>query len=111
MISLVERKLLTDILIALVSIDEHLEFRRLVLEYKSNKTKRRAVEREVEIAGKALSQLLKIEPKMKVSYVKEILDLHKKLTQTPDHVDDMAVWDLVVNHLPTLKKEVESLLS
>jgi hypothetical protein len=40
-----EKKLLTDIIICISSIDEHLEGRRVLDEYVKNKTKRRAVER------------------------------------------------------------------
>ena len=42
-----EKKLLTDIQEAIQSIDEHLEGRRIFQEYQNNKTKRRAVEREL----------------------------------------------------------------
>ena len=42
-----ENKLLTDIKEAIHSIDEHLEGRRIFAEYEQNKTKRRAVEREL----------------------------------------------------------------
>jgi len=49
-----EKKLLTDILIGISSIDEHLEGRRILEEYVKNKTKRRAVERELEIIGEAI---------------------------------------------------------
>ncbi len=45
MISLEERKLLTDIKDAASSIDDYLEGRRIFLEYKASKIKRRAVER------------------------------------------------------------------
>lgn len=47
MTSVEEKKLLQDILNAITSIDEHLEGRRSFKEYKSHKTKRRAVEREL----------------------------------------------------------------
>jgi hypothetical protein len=40
-----EKKLLVDIIEAIDSIDEHLEGKRVLEEYLSNKTKRRAVER------------------------------------------------------------------
>lgn len=53
--SLEEKKLLTDIAESIDSIDEHLEHRRLFDEYKANKTKRRAVERELEIIGEAVN--------------------------------------------------------
>ncbi|WP_262895579.1 HepT-like ribonuclease domain-containing protein [Pedobacter segetis] len=49
-----EKKLLTDILNSIISIDEHLENRKIFEEYISNKTKRRAVERELEIIGEAV---------------------------------------------------------
>jgi len=49
-----EKKLLTDILIGISSIDEHLEGRRILEEYLKNKTKRRAEERELEIIGEAI---------------------------------------------------------
>ena len=42
------------------SIDEHLEQQRVLEIYLKNKTKRRAVEREIEIIGEAMSKILKI---------------------------------------------------
>ena len=45
--SIEEKKLLTDILLCISSIDDHLEGKRILEEYKKNKTKRRAVEREL----------------------------------------------------------------
>jgi len=53
------KKLLTDILEAINSVDEHLDGKRIFPEYQSNKTKRRAVERELEIIGEAVNKLLK----------------------------------------------------
>ncbi len=50
--SVEQNKLLTDIIIAIESIDIHLEGRRSFEEYKASKTKRRAVERELEIMVK-----------------------------------------------------------
>jgi len=41
-----EKKLLTDIIVGISSIDDHLDGRRVLEEYVKNKTKRRAVERE-----------------------------------------------------------------
>ncbi|WP_242457765.1 DUF86 domain-containing protein [Pedobacter sp. BS3] len=49
-----EKKLFTDVLQCIISIDEHLEGRRIYEEYKNNKTKRRSVERELEIIGEAV---------------------------------------------------------
>jgi len=60
MISREEKKLLVDIVEAINSIDEHLEQQRVLEVYLKNKTKRRAVEREIEIIGEAMSKVLKI---------------------------------------------------
>jgi uncharacterized protein with HEPN domain len=50
-----EKKLLTDIKISIESIYEHLENNLDFEVYKANKTKRRAVERELEIIGEAIT--------------------------------------------------------
>jgi uncharacterized protein with HEPN domain len=65
--SIEEKKLLTDILTAIQGIDEHLEGKRVFEEYKASKTKRRAVERELEIIGEAVNNLLKVNPSIQIS--------------------------------------------
>lgn len=75
-----EKKLLQDIIEAILSIDEHLEGRRVFEEYKTNKTKRRAVERELEIIGEALSKLLKITPDIPISHTRQIVSLRNKVS-------------------------------
>jgi uncharacterized protein with HEPN domain len=105
-----EKKLLTDIKQAILSVDEHLEGRRIFSEYKTNKTKRRAVERELEIIGEAVNKLLKINPTVKISYARMIVDLRNKVIHAYDNVNDIVIWNVVVNHLPVLQAEVEELL-
>ena len=106
-----EKKLLTDIMEAVLSIDEHLEGERIFSEYKANKTKRRAVERELEIIGEAVNNLLKISPDIEISYARLIVDLRNKVIHAYDNVNDMVIWNVVMNHIPQLKMEVGSLLS
>ncbi|WP_295655383.1 DUF86 domain-containing protein [uncultured Mucilaginibacter sp.] len=108
--SIEEKKLLTDVLEAIISIDEHLEWRRIFDEYKANKTKRRAVERELEIIGEAVNKLLKLSPDIAISYSRIIVDLRNKVIHAYDNVNDMVIWNVVMNHLPVLKTEVEELL-
>lgn len=55
-----EKKLLKDILDSIESIDEHLENKRVFSEYLQSKTKRRAVQRELEIIGEAVNRLLNL---------------------------------------------------
>lgn len=54
-----EKKLLTDIKVSIESIYEHIDHNFSFEVYKENKTKRRAVERELEIIGEASISFLK----------------------------------------------------
>jgi len=105
-----EKKLLTDVIIAIDSIDEHLEWRRVFTEYTANKTKRRAVERELEIIGEAINSLLKINPSIKISYSRQIVDLRNKVIHAYDSVNNTVIWNVIMNHIPLLKEESEKLL-
>jgi uncharacterized protein with HEPN domain len=105
-----EKKLLTDVIVCILSIDDHLEGRRNLEEYIKNKTKRRAVERELEIIGEAISKLLKINPDISISYARQIVDLRNKVIHAYDNVNDIVIWNIIMNHLPTLKSEAEVLM-
>ena len=104
------KKLLTDIIVAIKSIDDHLEHKRIFEEYKANKTKRRAVERELEIIGEAVSNLLKINPGISISYARLIIDLRNKIIHAYDNVNDIIIWKIVMKDIPALQAEVEQLL-
>ena len=104
-----EKKLLTDIIVCISSIDDHLDGRRILNEYLKNKTKRRAVERELEIIGEAINKLLKINPGISIS--RQIVDLRNKVIHSYDNVNDIVFWSIIMNHLPTLKLEVELLMN
>jgi uncharacterized protein with HEPN domain len=105
-----EKKLLVDIIDSINSIDEHLEGRRIFEEYTANKTKRRAVEREIEIIGEAMSKLLKINPTIPISYARTIVDLRNKVIHAYDSVDDILIWKIVNKDLPLLLIESNTLL-
>jgi uncharacterized protein with HEPN domain len=108
--SIEEKKLLLDIKEAVLSIDEHLEGRRVFSEYTSNKTKRRAIERELEIIGEALNKLLKINPNIAISYAQQIISLRNKVIHAYDTIDETIIWKIVMVDVPVLLKEVELLL-
>ncbi len=105
-----EKKLLLDIIESINSIDEHLESKRVLEEYLSNKTKRRAVEREIEIIGEATSKLLKINPNISISYARIIVDLRNKVIHSYDSVDDILIWKILMKDIPQLFEEAKKLL-
>ncbi len=106
-----EKKLLVDIIESINSIDEHLEGKRIIEDYLLNKTKRRAVEREIEIIGEAMSKLLKINPKISISYSRLVVDLRNKVIHAYDTVDDILIWKIVNKDIPLLLTEAKSLLN
>jgi uncharacterized protein with HEPN domain len=105
-----EMKLLTDILTSIQGIDEHLEGRRVFKEYKANKTKRRAVERELEIIGEAVNNLLKINPAMPISYSRLVVDLRNRIIHAYDNVNNTVIWKIIMKDIPVLQEEVQQLL-
>ena len=80
-----ELKLLTDIKNAIDGINEHLQGKRDFLLYQQNKTIRRAVERELEIIGEAVSKLNKINSQIPISYKRLIIDLRNKVIHAYDY--------------------------
>ena len=106
-----EKKLLLDIIESINSIDEHLEKERILEKYLSNKTKRRAVEREIEIIGEAINKLLKLNPKISISYARVIVDLRNRVIHAYDSVDDIIIWKIVLKDLPILHQEATKLIN
>jgi uncharacterized protein with HEPN domain len=105
-----EKKLLTDIKISILSIHEHLENNFDFEVYKANKTKRRAVERELEIIGEAINKLLKINPQIIISYSRQIVDLRNKIIHSYDNVNDIVIWKIIIKDIRILQTEVEHYL-
>ncbi len=105
-----EKKYLKDILDCIDSIDEHLESKRFFEEYQKNKTKRRAVERELEIIGEAMNNLIKLNPTLEISYSRIIVDLRNKIIHSYDSIDDHLIWKIIMKDIPILKSEAEILI-
>ncbi len=103
-------KLLFDISESIISIDEHLDFKRDFNIFTQNKTKRRAVERELEIIGEAINRLLKIQPDINISYSRIIVDLRNKVIHAYDSVDYNIIWRIICKDIPVLKTEIENLI-
>lgn len=106
-----EKKLLLDISEAIRNIDIHLEGRRIFDEFATNITKRRAVERELEIIGEATNNLLKIDPDSPLSFARKIVDLRNRVIHAYDAVDETIIWKVIVKDIPLFQTEVQDLLS
>lgn len=103
---------LYDILNAIIEIEGFLsdppkEFS----DYQKDLKTRRAVERNIEIIGEAISRILNKESSIELSNSRKIVDTRNRIIHGYDSVSDDIIWGIIVNHLPVLKSEVQKLLA
>jgi uncharacterized protein with HEPN domain len=104
------KKYLFDIKTSIQSIDDFIGDRRIFADYQNNKLLKRAVERELEIIGEALNNLLKIDPFIGISDARKIVDTRNWVIHGYDNVDDIIIWGIITKNLPVLFLEVKKLL-
>lgn len=104
-----EKKLLTDIEQAALNIDVHLEGKKNFEEFASNITKRRAIERELEIIGEATNNLLKINAELLLSSARKIVNLRNRVIHAYDDVDETIIWKVIIKDIPLLLNETQQL--
>jgi len=76
----------------------------------SDKMLRRAVEREFEIIGEAMSRIEKLDSTIEISGKRQIISMRNRVIHGYDKIDNEIIWGTIVRHLPTLKLEIDSLL-
>jgi uncharacterized protein with HEPN domain len=101
---------LFDIKTSIEEIESYFPNGKVFQQYQGDLKTKRAVERNIEIIGEAKSRILKIEPKIKISNSRKIVDARNKIIHGYDEISNDVIWGIVVNNLPVLKNEVESLL-
>jgi len=81
-------------------------------DYSADPLLRSGVERQFEVIGEALRQMLKIEPGLSsaITESKRIIAFRNVLIHAYASVSDEVVWDILGTDLPRLRKEVEALL-
>jgi uncharacterized protein with HEPN domain len=80
-----------------------------VLFQKDLKT-RKAVERNLEIIGEAMSRIREIEPNILISDSRKIVDTRNRIIHGYDSVSADVIWLIVTRYLPILEQEVKDLL-
>jgi uncharacterized protein with HEPN domain len=104
------KKYLFDIKESIDSIENFLGDKRDFNIYMANKMLRRAVEREFEIIGEAMSRIKKLDSKIEISSKRQIIEMRNRVIHGYDKIDDEIVWGTIVRHLPILKIEIANLL-
>lgn len=82
-------------------------------DYESNAMMRAAVERKFEIIGEAMTRLARLDPQTasRISEYERIIGFRNILVHGYSDVNDRAVWFVVETDLPTLSREVDTLLA
>ena len=76
----------------------------------ADKMLRRAVEREFEIIGEAMSRIEKLDSTIEISSKRQIISMRNRVIHGYDKIDNEIIWGTIVRHLPTLKLEIDKLL-
>jgi len=81
-------------------------------DYTADPMLRSATERQFEIIGEALSQLLRLDPSLakRISDSSRIISFRNRLIHGYSDVADELVWGVVESNLAILRREVSSLL-
>jgi uncharacterized protein with HEPN domain len=104
------KKLLFDILTSVNNIEAYLGNKKKFEFYDTNPMLQDAVERNIEIIGEAMSKILLINPEIEISNSRRIVDARNKIIHGYDEIENAQIWGIIINHLPTLKQEVEMFL-
>ena len=80
-------------------------------EYCKNLMLRRAIERNIGIIGEAVNKIHQDYPDIEISNSRAIIATRNRVIHDYAAVTDDVMWKIVVNDLPKLKTEVDTLLA
>ena len=103
-------KLLTDMLSSIQNIEKYVGNSKIFDDYQNNAMLQDAVERNIEIIGEAMSNLLKLKPDFSITSARKIVNTRNKIIHGYDDIENTEIWAIIIHHLPILKDEVEKLL-
>ena len=98
-------------LICIENIDTYIGEKKQFDLYNNNPLLQDAVERNLITIGEAMNALLKRDSQIPISNARRIVDARNRLTHGYDEIDNTQVWNIVINHIPVLKSEVNNLLN
>ena len=99
-----------DVLAACEEVEAFFKGEKIFAEFQANIMKQRAVERNVEIMGEAINQLIKYDSTIVLENAKAIIATRNRVIHAYDNVTPEFLWSLVISHIPKLKQDVAHLL-
>jgi uncharacterized protein with HEPN domain len=104
------KKYFLDILDAIAKIEIYFDGCKDFLYYEESMMLQDATERNLEIIGEAMSKILQLDPSIKISDSRKIVNTRNKLIHGYDAIDNAEVYVIVKKYLPVLKTEVHELI-
>ena len=104
------KKYLMDVLTACEEVESFFGGKKIFANFQTDILRQRAVERNVEIMGEAINQLLKHDPTIVLPNAKAIIGTRNRVIHAYDNVTPEFLWSLVINHIPKLHQDVAELL-
>ena len=87
-------------------IDRPKEFKK----YQADIRTKRAIERNIEIIGEAMSRILNRDQTIEITNSRKIVDVRNRIIHGYDSVSDDVIWGIIIRHLPVLQIEIEKML-
>ena len=72
---------------------------------------RRAIERDIQIIGEAMAQILKTWPDIPIRSSRKIVSTRNYVVHGYDSLQLDIIWNIVINHLPALREEITEILA
>ncbi len=69
------------------------------------------VERKTEIMGEAINRIKKADPSVEIPNARAIIDTRNRIIHAYDNVYPTFLWNLVMCHIPELKKDIERIIT
>ncbi len=102
---------LADIKQAIQEIKQFLSDKKDFYEFQKDLKTKRAIERNIEIIGEAVSRILKAKPDFQITNARKIVDTRNRIIHGYDNVSEEIIWSIVVRDLENLEKEINNLLN
>jgi uncharacterized protein with HEPN domain len=80
------------------------------LKYQNDLWSKRAIERNIEIIGEALSRILKRDETILILNSRKIVDTTNRIIHGYDFVSDDVIWGIIIRHLPILQAEIQNII-
>jgi uncharacterized protein with HEPN domain len=102
---------LSEIMQAIDEINQFIPDKKDFTAFRKDLKSKRAVERNIEIIGEAVSRILKTNPDFQISNARKIVDTRNRIIHGYDNVSEEIIWAIVVRDLVKLESEINKILN